>query len=265
MSSGPNVADEVSRDEILCDNLVAASFEKAVKNTVQNNDEPQWQKVLFFPTQVVSVPENPNCARKASLATTIKQAVADYESAPACLDEFDDLVRVALETITNTRLHGPVLLQASFHVARGGLGFGVRRTKALATSAFLAYVFSTRTLTAGIFESCSDEAIEAAVDLWKRQADCTDTPPEPARVHHCVWDHAVLENDTKKMWAATGTDDRNKARLNAISSKYAGAWLNALPSNVFGNWLDDQPFRISIGLWLGAKVVEQHRCNNCAA
>ncbi|XP_055347675.1 uncharacterized protein LOC129594849 [Paramacrobiotus metropolitanus] len=59
---------------------VAASFEKAIKNAVHHNDEQHWVTLLSFASQVLAVPESPDGARKVSLATLMKQAVADYES-----------------------------------------------------------------------------------------------------------------------------------------------------------------------------------------
>ncbi|XP_055341049.1 uncharacterized protein LOC129590060 [Paramacrobiotus metropolitanus] len=181
--------------------------------------------------------------------------------APELLDDFDRHVKDALEEITNTKLDGLVYTQAMLPVAKGGLG--VRRAKALAPSAFLASMHSTRQLTFRIFNGNSEQLVNDACENWKLESECEELPLDLARVHQFVWDNAVIQKDVDVLWNNVGDDKRAEARLRAVSTKYAGAWLNALPAKVFGNFLDDQTFRISVGLWLGAKIVEQHSCARC--
>ncbi|XP_055337134.1 uncharacterized protein LOC129587422 [Paramacrobiotus metropolitanus] len=180
---------------------------------------------------------------------------------PELLDDFDRHVKEALEVITNTKLDGRAYTQAMLPVAKGGLG--VRRAKALAPSAFLASMFATRQLTSQIFEGSSEQLVNDACEFWKLESACEELPLDMAPVHQCVWDNAVVQKDVDSLWHNIGDNKREEARLRAISTKYAGAWLSALPAKVFGNFLDDQTFRISVGLWLGAKIVECHSCARC--
>lgn len=73
------------------------------------------------------------------------------------------------------------------------------------------------------------------------------------------WDNVVCE-ETHSMLVQGATDPQNKARILAVSSSKASKWLEALPSPNLGTWLDNNTLRISVGLRLGAKVVEPHEC-----
>ncbi|XP_055329721.1 uncharacterized protein LOC129582262 isoform X2 [Paramacrobiotus metropolitanus] len=101
---------------------------------------------------------------------------------PELLDEFDGHVKEVLEEITNTELDGQVYTQATLPVAKGGLG--VRRAKALAPSAFLASMFSTRQLTSRIYNGDTEKLVNAACECWKRESACEELPLDLARVHH---------------------------------------------------------------------------------
>jgi hypothetical protein len=55
-------------------------------------------------------------------------------------------------------------------------------------------------------------------------------------------------------------DRRSQARLLALTAKHSGDWLHALPISSCGLRLDDEAVRVAVGLRLGTKLCEPHRC-----
>ena len=56
----------------------------------------------------------------------------------------------------------------------------------------------------------------------------------------------------------------HSARLRAAAAPHTGAWLQALPSPSLGLHLDSATIRIAVGLRLGSKTCEPHKCR-CGA
>ena len=48
--------------------------------------------------------------------------------------------------------------------------------------------------------------------------------------------------------------------MRAVSAEHSSDWLHALPLSACGLRLDDECIRVSVGLRLGAKLCEPHRC-----
>ena len=55
-------------------------------------------------------------------------------------------------------------------------------------------------------------------------------------------------------------DPAMKAQLLATATKESGAWLSVLPVPHLGTKLDDTSVRIATGVYLGANIVESHKC-----
>lgn len=62
------------------------------------------------------------------------------------------------------------------------------------------------------------------------------------------------------MISAAEENPLEMARLLAGACIESGAFLNALPTVALGTLLDDVSFRIAVGLRLGSKICESHRC-----
>ena len=56
-------------------------------------------------------------------------------------------------------------------------------------------------------------------------------------------------------------DDKRSKVFNAHHGIFGSQWLNVVPCKNLGLKLDDQQFRISIGLRLGANICVAHRCH----
>ena len=57
-----------------------------------------------------------------------------------------------------------------------------------------------------------------------------------------------------------GCSQVHRARLLAAGAPHSGAWLQAVPLHSLALHLDDETVRIAVGLRLGARVCEPHRC-----
>lgn len=62
------------------------------------------------------------------------------------------------------------------------------------------------------------------------------------------------------MLLESAPNNSEKARLLAVSAAESGLWLHALPSQNLGTLLDPNSLRIAVGLRLGSKIVEPHKC-----
>ncbi|OQV15451.1 hypothetical protein BV898_10326 [Hypsibius exemplaris] len=147
--------------------------------------------------------------------------------------------------------------QASLPVSRGGLD--IRRTEDLSLPAFLASVHSVHHLILEIASAADLDAITAdAAIQWS--AATTHQPPDQPRIQK-LWDRPIVEQAVQDVFAAVG--EVGRARLLAVTSEFAGAWLNTLPVSSLGNLLDDNQLRITVALRLGATVCQPHHCQAC--
>ncbi|GAU91574.1 hypothetical protein RvY_03802 [Ramazzottius varieornatus] len=172
------------------------------------------------------------------------------------LHDFDDVIRRCTAKIVNIDMDDSAWRQASLPVANGGLG--LRCAAELALPAYLASVHATHSLVSQI---CSETDLDAAVvegiTLWRTSCN-VEPPPGLTRSVQKLWDTPPVESSFRALLEQSSPTD--KARLHAVSTKESGAWLNALPVSTLGNLLEDNSFRISVGLRLGAKLCETHIC-----
>ena len=63
----------------------------------------------------------------------------------------------------------------------------------------------------------------------------------------------------------TASEPRTRARLLAVASRGAGAWLNALPVAPLGLRMDNETTRIAVGLRLGLPLCRPHQCLHCGS
>ena len=72
------------------------------------------------------------------------------------------------------------------------------------------------------------------------------------------WDRIVTSGQQKEIVeSATGP---NLARILAVSAPHSGEWLNALPISSCGLRLNDDAVRVAVGLRVGARLCEPHKC-----
>ena len=173
------------------------------------------------------------------------------------LEAFDRLLRGCVESITNSDLTEHQWIQATLPVRNGGLG--VRRVTSLAPSAFLASAASTRDLQALILSKCQcpiDAHITSVMSVRTSRLGLASSAEMRASN---IRGTNTVEADITALKAAL-TDSRDKARFLAATAPHSGDWLNALPITTCGLRLDNESIRIAVGLRLGCKLCEPHKC-----
>ena len=175
------------------------------------------------------------------------------------MEEFDEIVRLSLQSISNVKMEESAWSQATLPTSKGGLG--IRRSVDLALPAFLASSHVSHGLVSSLLPSGEqgiDSLMHESMDLWEALAH-SPLPPVEFRGRQGFWDSVLSD----KLWDdlyESSNDPATKARLLSTSTKEAGAWLNVLPVPHLGTKLDNTSIRIVIGLRLGANIVEEHKC-----
>ena len=180
---------------------------------------------------------------------------ADHEG----LVRFDSLLRAGLSSILNIVISDVNWIQASLPVSDGGLG--IRSAALLAPSAFLASAASTQDLQVQILIHCNtvtDPATESTLAIWKSRYLAEVPDQAVARRQRC-WDRASIEH-AQQILSEHCRDDRDRARLAAVTAPHSGDWLHALPISSCGLRLDDESIRIAVGLRLGTALCAPHLC-----
>jgi hypothetical protein len=179
---------------------------------------------------------------------------------PHLLDEFDSLLKSALENITNCSIDSSSFKQVSLPVHLGGLG--IRHTTSLATPCFLSSSFSSSNLVSQILPlfitAMYDNYVMEAQDLWKL-ISCNDLPDDLMKCKQAAWESPIFSKISSELLASSKSEICT-ARILANRVKESGAWLNALPSRNLGTLLDNDSFRIAIGLRMGSKLCFSHKC-----
>ena len=180
------------------------------------------------------------------------------------LEVFDDILRTTLSDITNVCLDSDsAWSQASLPIRAGGLG--IRRTAQLAPSAFLASAAGCSNLINQILPAFLQDTnnvwIESALSNW--QEDHDDPPPSGDDSHlQKIWDRSKIRATYEHLLNGA-QDPITRARLLAVATKESGAWLTTLPLSSVGLRMDDNTIRVAVGLRLGAKLCEAHKCSFC--
>jgi Reverse transcriptase (RNA-dependent DNA polymerase) len=178
------------------------------------------------------------------------------------LERFDAQLRSCVGSICNIDLSDIQWLQASLPVRNGGLG--IRRVSSLAPSAFLASAAGTRHLQDQLLLQCQAPVDTAATQVlahWtaKHNSLGITCPVGDAATKQRAWDNPCVNADANTVMLSR-SDRRHQARLLAVSAPHSGDWLHALPITSCGLRLDDEAVRVAVGLRLGARLCEPHRC-----
>jgi hypothetical protein len=197
-----------------------------------------------------------NCFAVPQLQYILRSSPA-YASA-SCAD-LVILVRDLLSSILNVQLDGVASAQASLPVRLGGLG--IRDIGVLSSSAFLSSLSATGHLVNALLpvevSRSPDPAWQAALDVWHSEGGGT-APPTEAASRQRSWDDLICVATFNHLLQLA--DQSSRARLLAVASPDAGAWLNVLPCRNLGLCLSDRELRVAVGLRLGAPLVRPHTC-----
>ena len=133
--------------------------------------------------------------------------------------------------------------------------------RTLSASAFLSSHFSTSRLVkdllpAGI-TAVSDSLVEAALSSWSRSGG-VNPPVDGEAFKQRSWDEPICGAFFDSLLQRA--DRTSRARLLAVASPDAGAWLHVQPCRNLGLCLSDRELRVAVGLRLGAPLVRPHTC-----
>ena len=182
------------------------------------------------------------------------------------VEAYNSLLRRVLGDIANVCLEEDgTWTQASLPVGAGGIG--VRRVAELAPSAFLASAAGCSELVTQIIppqmQCVLTPSRYVALTAWQHGHD--EVPPSGAASHRQkAWD-APLIQDTYNAPMMAASNPSTRARLLAVASKEAGAWLTALPISSLGLRMDDEVVCIAVGLRLGIALCVPHCCQDCGS
>ena len=145
---------------------------------------------------------------------------------------FDNAVRNSLERIMGGPVTNDQWKQATLPVSLGGLGF--RSALLNSPGAFLRSLIDSSQIMKDILGEQNEFQDQDLVDLIN---SCTGENEfcleEAVNSSQKVISHAVESNLAKELKDGA-TNEREKARLNAVSLKHSGDWLNAVPVKALG-------------------------------
>ena len=176
----------------------------------------------------------------------------------SALEKFDDHLRLAVTSITNSVLSDAQWLQASMPIKHGGLG--IRRVTSLAAPAFLASVASsTLVLQEQIlaqFLCPTDSFLDSYLSSWSTSAG---PPPDPFPGKQVFWDNPGLQAD-RALIENSFVEPSQKARFLASLAPHSGDWLLVLPIANCGLLLDDEAVSVAVSMRLGLSLCVPHSC-----
>lgn len=175
------------------------------------------------------------------------------------VEQFDELVRSTLETVTNVKLDSRAWSQASLPVRWGGLG--VRSAVDLSPSAFLSSRMAANALVQLLLPASmrglEDPMFEMACSCWDSRGG-KEQPVGQERESQRAWDEAVCRSRATTL--GMGVDRIQRARFLGSTATGSGSWLHALPLSNLGLRLGKDELRIAVGLRIGAPLVREHLC-----
>jgi Reverse transcriptase (RNA-dependent DNA polymerase) len=174
------------------------------------------------------------------------------------LEMLDEIMKTGLESIINVSLNDDQWLQATLPIRDGGLG--LRRVVSLAPSAYMASAAMTLDLQRAILQDDVGEMDINCAELLEARKDLLPTIIDPWPTRQRAWDRPVVEQEKALLWQKA-TNAIDQARLIAVRSQHAGAWLSALPITSCGLSINNEAIRVAIGLRLGLDLCRPHTCN----
>lgn len=163
----------------------------------------------------------------------------------------------AIESICNVKLKEYQLSVYSLPCRKGGIG--IRKVADIILPAFLSSVNSTSSLVNSILSVTTTDLVEATfydegIAFWNSINDAT---PTKALSSQRQWDDINISRIISSM---DHQSDKHTALFKASLEPESGLWMSVLPSKNVGTLLDDNTFRISMALRLGAEMCHEYTC-----
>ena len=208
---------------------------------------------LFFLTHYTAAPRLQYLLRSSPMYTNLSG-----------LRKIDNLVRSTLIDVCNVEIDDKAWEQASLPMRHGGLG--VRSVENLALPCYIASLTAATSLIASVIPDIAESwvaptALKHAHDCFRTKTGLNTLPDPSLPGQQRLWDDAVCNVTKEKL--ISGSDQFQRARLQAASQPHTAAWLQALPVANLGLLLDPDTVRIAVALRIGAPICEPHNCRLC--
>lgn len=175
------------------------------------------------------------------------------------VDLVDSTLKNTMTKILNLRFDSNGWAQATLPISFGGLG--IRLSSSVALPAFLASSHGSQALIGMILKTpLADVRVAGQIEAlaaWCASCPGVSIPTETGR--QSAWDIPIIKI-THSALLDQQSNDADRARLLAASEVESGHWLRALPSDNLATVLDPSSLRVAVGLRLGLKLCEPHRC-----
>ena len=170
------------------------------------------------------------------------------------LERYHKLLRNSLCKVTYVKMDDKQFLQAVLPAAKGGLG--VSSARLLALPAFLASAVGAKDALSEIFglehvDGIYDDALKRWFDLGKIEM-------APENKIQKNWTEPIFDSEIADLILRLEPTDIK--RFNAFQDRFGSQWLNVIPCKNLRLKLSNQQLRIAIGLRLGSKICERHKC-----
>ena len=135
-------------------------------------------------------------------------------------------------------------------------GLGVSSARLLALPAFLASAVGAKDALGKIFglehvEGTYDDALKRWFNLEKIEM-------APENEIQKIWTEPIFDSEIAGLILRLEPTDVK--RFNAFQDRFGSQWLNVIPCKNLRLKLSNQQLRIAIGLRLGSKICERHKC-----
>ena len=147
-------------------------------------------------------------------------------------------------------MDGNQFLQAALPAAKGGLG--VSSARLLFLPAFLASAVGAKDALSKNFDlEHVDGTYDDALKWWFELGKIEMAPENEIQKN---WTEPIFDSEILRL------EPTDVKRFNAYQDRFGSQWLNVIPCKILNLKLSNQHFRIEIGLRLGSKVCERHKC-----
>ena len=176
------------------------------------------------------------------------------------LHTYDLVIKEALEGILNTSLKKESCwTQSTLPVNLGG--FGIHLASEIALPAYLSSVSASIGIAFSLLKSeiqqDPNEFFEQGCEEWKSILEVTELPAKP--MFQSSWDKPQCQKKLERLLSNT-PNEVERAKILAVSSEGASAFLNALPLANCGLRLSDIELPIVCSMRIGATLCHPHVC-----